>query len=331
MKLARNILLGVAGLVLTGLVYIYVEFVVTRGGTPAIPGDHSVAVLETIELGGVPQWVLIRGHDARKPVLLFLHGGPGMPAMFLAHDFQREMEQDFVMVHWDRRGAGKSFAAAAAGELSVSQTLADTLELTRILKRRFDQERIFLVGHSWGSYLGLLAAREQPSDFHAFIGTGQLAGSQDEVRTSRQAFAIRKEGTAGESDLTEDDLFRLGGELYGETSFWPIIGTGIFAPEYTFSDALNIGPGASSVGQRMQYDLSPRPHEGEVASLEIPVFFLLGRHDFNTPSELAAAYLKRIDSPMKAVLWFEHSAHFPFWEEPVRFHEALRWIDEQVR
>lgn len=319
MKVARNILAVLAVLALA----FYLVFFATRDRTPGIPGEHSIAVLEDIELGGVPQSVLIRGHDARNPVLLFLHGGPGMPAMYLAHDFQRAMERDFVMVHWDRRGAGKSFAYD--GEQRVSQVVADTLELAELLIRRFGKERVYLVGHSWGSYLGMIAARDNPSLFHAFIGTGQIAGSRDEVNAARRAFAGISEG-----DLTEDDLFRLGGELHGETSFWPILKTGLSAPEYDFFDALNVGKGASLVGRRMQYDAGPAPHEVEIATLDVPVFFFLGRYDYNTPSGLAAAYLERLQSPLKAAIWFDESAHFPFWEEPDAFHRALNWARQMV-
>ena len=318
-KVAQNILAGLAVLAFA----FYLVFFATRDRTPGIPGEHSIAALEDIELGGVPQSVLIRGHDTRNPVVLFLHGGPGMPAMYLAHDFQRDMERDFVMVHWDRRGAGKSFAYE--GEQRVSQVVADTLELAGLLIRRFGKERVYLVGHSWGSYAGMLAVRENPSMFHAFIGTGQIAGSHDEVRAARQAFAGITEG-----NLTEDDLFRLGGELHGETSFWPILKTGLFAPEYDFFDALNVGKGASLVDQRMQYDMGPAPHEGAVAALHVPVFFFLGRYDYNTPSSLAAAYLERLDSPLKMTVWFEASAHFPFWEEPDAFHRALMRARQNV-
>ena len=126
MRTLRKLMAGLGIVLLLGLVAFYLVFFATRDRTSDLPGDRSIAVLEEVDLGGVPQSVLIRGHDTRNPVLLFLHGGPGMPAMFLAHDFQRAMERDFVMVHWDRRGAGKSFAYD--GEQRVSQVVADTLE-----------------------------------------------------------------------------------------------------------------------------------------------------------------------------------------------------------
>lgn len=151
--LAATVVLGIGAAVL--------EFTVLRGVTPNIDNSGSISSLEKHEIGGVEQWILVRGHDRSKPVVLFLHGGPGMPVMYLAHAFQRALEHDYVVVHWDRRGAGKSFDALSQMQaLSVSQTLEDTYELTRILRQRFGQQRIYLVGHSWGSYLGLLAAPE---------------------------------------------------------------------------------------------------------------------------------------------------------------------------
>jgi hypothetical protein len=123
LALATALLVASAGVALAW------ELVLSRGRTPAIvdaqgaivPG--SAAVLEPVRLGGVDQWILVRGRDRTKPVLLFLHGGPGMPAMFLAHAWQRALEEDFVVVHWDRRGAGKSFHAGDAGRPSVRRTL----------------------------------------------------------------------------------------------------------------------------------------------------------------------------------------------------------------
>lgn len=311
-----------------------VALTVGRGRTPPIGGERAVASLEQVSLGGAPQWVLIRGRDRRNPVVLFLHGGPGMPAMFLAHAFQREAERDFVMVQWDRRGAGKSFDAAEPRDsLTVRRTLDDLFELTRLLRARFGQGRIFLVGHSWGTYLGLLAIREHPEYFAAYVGMGQMAGDTAAVRTARRAFLTRAAAAAGDSVTlgrlaagsrgTEDDLFTYGAELRGAQSFWPILRTGLLAPEYTLRDALNVKRGAELVAKAMRYDVAPRPLAGEVPAVEVPIYFFLGRYDFNTPSPLASSYLARLRAPRKGITWFERSAHFPFFEEPARFAAEL--------
>lgn len=340
-RLGYTILVVVA-LTVLGVGALVFEFVLTRGRTPAIAGPESVASLEQIRLGGVDQWVLIRGRDRTRPVVLFLHGGPGMPAMFLAHSFQRGWEHDFVVVHWDRSGAGKSFAARRPGsETTVSQTLRDTFELTRELQTRFAQRRIYLVGHSWGSYLGLLAIREHPEFYRAYIGTGQQSGNREEIRALQRAFVshaaresedrkLRERASGADFEISEEDLFRFGGELRAATTFLPLLTTGLRAPEYTLRDVLNVKKGADLLGREMQYDVVPGLWDGEIASFDVPVFFFLGRHDFNTPSQLASEYMDRLQSPLKGVVWFEQSAHFPFFEEPDRFHQEMVRLDRVV-
>jgi pimeloyl-ACP methyl ester carboxylesterase len=137
----------IVGLALAGLgIVSYLWF--TPGRTPTINEPNWIASLERIRIGGVDQYILIRGNDSSLPVLLFLHGGPGMPAMYLAHAFQRELEKDFVVVQWDRRGAGKSYREDISSTLNSEQLVADTVELTNLLRTRFHQNRIYLVGHS---------------------------------------------------------------------------------------------------------------------------------------------------------------------------------------
>lgn len=345
----RRILLSIAALLALALGAGAWEFVLSRGRTPPIVGADgspvpgSVAALEELWIGGAKQWVLVRGRDRTKPVVLFVHGGPGMPAMYLAHAWQRALEDDFVVVHWDRRGTGKSWRAEPApGTLGVRRTLDDLLELTDVLRSRFGQDRIYLLGHSWGSYLGLLAVRERPERFLAFIGTGQMAGSRADVAAARRALLAPKAAADGDAALaerlrrpgaepTEDELFRHGGELHGATSIWPLLAAGLRAPEYDLRDVLELKGAADRVNRAMRNDVLPRPLEGEIPRFDVPVFFLLGRFDMNTPSDLAAAYLDRLEAPRKGVEWLEGSAHFPFFEEPERFRAAMLRVDAAVR
>jgi pimeloyl-ACP methyl ester carboxylesterase len=262
--------------------------------------------------------------------------------MYLAHKFQPELERDFVVVHWDRRGAGKSFDAhLQISALSVRQTLNDTYELTRNLRERFGQQRIYLVGHSWGSYLGLLAVYEHPEYYSAFVGMGQTAGSYEQVRVLRREFLSRMARETGDSDLqtrladanaeiTEDDLFRYGGELFASRSYWPILKAGLCAPEYTLRDIMNVKKGVDLVNREMKYDVAPKMLEGEISRVKVPVFLFLGRHDLNTPSKLAVEYLARLNAPLKGLVWFEHSAHFPFFEEPDIFHKEMVRVNQTV-
>lgn len=321
-----------SGLALLLVVASSAVLLLLRGRTPAIEGSEPIAELREIDLGGDPQWVLLRGADRANPVVLFLHGGPGMPAMYLAHDFQRAWERRFTIVHWDRLGAGKSYGAGLAHDsFTVRRTLDDTHELAMRLREEFRVASVWLVGHSWGSYLGMLAIAERPDLYAGFVGTGQLSADTAAVRRERAAMlrplaeaagdtALLRRLRAGEP-LTESDLFRYGGELFGKKSFWPILWTGMRAPEYTAGNVLDVGRGASRVGELMRG--AAEPLAVRVHRVEVPVYFFLGCHDLNTPPALAVEYLDRLEAPRKGVVWFERSAHFPFWEESDRFLEAL--------
>jgi len=329
---------GIASLLILGFV---LEFIAFRGTTPEIadhegqPPPRSIASLEQIPLGGVDQFILIRGADSTNPVILFLHGGPGMPAMYLAHSFQQDLENDFVVVHWDRRGAGKSYKAGIESDsLTVRQTLNDTYELTTLLLRRFDIDRLMLVAHSWGTYLGLLAAKEHPEYYSAYVGMGQLSADSLRRYVVQRRFLYNMAKAHHDAELLgrlfgaegikEDDLFRYGGEIRAATGYGPILMTGLWAPEYDLFDILNVPKGAAMVSQRMRDDVLERPLEEALGDLSIPIYFFLGRHDYNTPSILAAEYFNNLRAPKKELVWFEYSAHFPFWEEPGKFSAEMR-------
>jgi len=141
--------------------------------TSPIPGEHAIAAIEQVELGGFRQTILLRGHDVRKPLLLYLHGGPGSAHMPLAPFYSAELERHFVVVHRDQRGAGASCEGVDPATLSLDQIVADALELAESLKARFRQPLV-LLGHSWGSLVGALAAQRRPDLISAYVGIGQL-------------------------------------------------------------------------------------------------------------------------------------------------------------
>jgi len=336
-----------AALLLLLLLLAVLWHALTHGRTPpivdadgvSVPG--SVASLERMQLGGVPQSVLLRGRSARNPVLLFLHGGPGMPAMCLAHAWQRPLENEFVVVQWDRRGAGKSyFGDIPARHLTVRRLLDDAYELVNILRGRFAQDRIFLVGHSWGSYLGMLAVRERPDLFRAYVGVGQMTGPGrgDTAAARVQAAFIRREAArrgvpeavreldARGRSVVEKWVFRFGGEVHSATSWWPLLRLGLEAPEYTLGDVFHIPKGLRLYGRAMTYDVPADTLRVNVTSVGVPVYFIAGRWDETTPSELAERYFAALRAPKKGFFWFEQSAHFPFLEEPQHFAEVMRRI-----
>lgn len=316
----------------------------TQASTPHFHTVESIAQLERVRLGGSEQWVLIRGQRGDNPIVLFLHGGPGMPVMYLAHRFQRPLERDFTIVHWDRRGAGKSYDPKLPVEsLSVSQLIADTFELTCLLRQRFRQDKIYLVGHSWGTYLGMWVIQRHPELFHAYIGIGQLttrghdspeiAQIQDRfIRQQAEQRGDRKTLSELASErreaLRETHLFRFGGEIRSATSMWPLLWIGLRAPEYTLAEAARLGQAASFVSRNMRYDMSNERLMDAVRQVQVPIYFFTGRYDYTDPFELTEQYFELIRAPNKELIWFENSAHFPFLEEPDRFAEEMRKIEK---
>ena len=138
-----------------------------------IDAPEGIQSLERVELGGIDQWIKIRGHDRSNPILLFLHGGPGITELPVSHLFDTELEKHFTVVHWDQRASGKTRGEGFdEADLTIPTYLYDTLELVNYLTARFDKEKIYLVGHSWGSMLGTLMVRDHPELFHAYVGMG---------------------------------------------------------------------------------------------------------------------------------------------------------------
>ena len=153
--------------------------------------QDSITSLEKITLGGIKQTILIRGHDTKSPILLFLHGGPGFPEMDIAYKFQRKLEEHFIVVNWDQRGAGKSFSKKIPREsMTIEQFISDAHELIRFLRERFDKEKIYLVGHSWGTTLGLLLTQRYPELFFAYVGIGQVVNALESEQISLVSFVV---------------------------------------------------------------------------------------------------------------------------------------------
>lgn len=197
--------LVIAGL-LTGILITGVLLVGVIAYTPPIKdAPEGMSSLEKVRIGGIEQWIMIRGHSTTNPVLLFLHGGAGTAEMGLVRKYLTPLEQHFIIVEWDQRGAGKSCTSAArASEFTVDRFVEDTLELTEHLRDRFGKERIYLIGHSWGSLLGMKAVQARPEYYKAYIGTGQVSDFPKMEQTGYQ-FALE----AAQTDRNEKAVQQL--------------------------------------------------------------------------------------------------------------------------
>lgn len=306
--------------------------------------------LVSLDLGGVKQWLQIRTHHSDNPILLILHGGPGIPEMPLSYQFETRLEEKFIVVHWDQRGAGKSASLfLPAREYRIDKYLDDTHAVVQWLKQRFHVEKIFLAGHSWGSYLGAVTAARHPEDFYAYIGISQLVHALRGEQISKQ-FVLDAAQNAGNTDdistinalegppykslysvLRERTLLNKygGGILHGEHHAQPIryfakIMYG--APEYSAWDFVMIGFGVLRSVSLLMPSMFDIDTYRDAPSFEMPVYLISGQYDYNVPWELAAEYCAKIKAPYKEFIVFDHSAHAPNFEEPERFAEELTRI-----
>lgn len=265
-----------------------------------------------------------------------------MPMMWMAHRIQRPLEDEFLLVHWDQRGAGKSFADPPPPEtMTDERILSDARELVALLGERYGHDRIILVGHSWGTYIGTLFARRHPELLHAYVGIGQVtggdrAGEVTDAWLRRRAAELERPDALADLEARgeaarEKWLFEFGGELQDETSFMPFIWTGLKSPEYGIGDVAAVAKGSSWSSKNMREIAIDVPLAREVSCLAAPVFLFLGRTDYVTPSQLAAGWLEDLRAPLKRVVWFEESSHFPHYEQPPAFQVALREVWERVR
>jgi pimeloyl-ACP methyl ester carboxylesterase len=309
--------------------------------------SQSIASLEKVNLGEQKQWVLIRGMDITNPVILFLHGGPGTANMSLLRKYTNELEKHFIVVTWDQRGAGKSYKAINPhSSMTIDRFVLDTGELTQLLCDRFNQKKIFLVGHSWGSVIGIFSIQKYPDLYHAYIGIGQIANMQENEQISYDwtlAQATKAEDNRGVKALTEIEpppytgdrqkklmtqrglLGKYGGELYSSSkgAFPLIFSSLICATEYTLIDKVNFFKGIFGSNHLLWQELLTVNLKEQASSFKIPIYFVLGKHDYEVPSVLAEQYFKIIEAPKKELIWFENSAHFADIEEHKKFNDLL--------
>jgi pimeloyl-ACP methyl ester carboxylesterase len=313
----------------------------------AVPG--SIASLEKIPLGGTDQWILMRGQDTTKPVLLFLHGGPGSPEMPFIRAFNPELEEHFVVVNWDQRGSGKSYSEAIPDStFTIRHFVDDTHELANWLRRRFNQDKIYLMGHSWGSALGVLAVQQNPEPFQAYIGIGQVVNMQEGERISYDFVRNTAQQTNNQKALQElerigpppylaDDwldrqlkerewVTAFGGSWYGTDNTLTIARPLLAAREYTLSEKANYLKGALRTLQLMWPEVMQINLLEQAPRLEVPVYIFQGEHDYQTPHALARQYYEQLQAPRKQFFTFPNTAHSPNYEQPQQFIRLL--LDE---
>jgi pimeloyl-ACP methyl ester carboxylesterase len=309
---------------------------------------NGVERLEKVQIGGIEQWVSIRGADRKNPVLIVLHGGPGYVDMPMSWWFGRGWEEFFTVVYWDQRAAGKTYLlsdpATIAPTLTLERMVGDAEELVAWVRKDLGKEKVFLLGHSFGSYAGVEIAQRHPEWLHAYIGVGQLAdGPEGERRGWR--FALDSARQAGNAEavreleslapyaapgkrLTIEDIYaeRKWVEYYGGTMAYRKSNAADsdlskLSPDYTDDEIARIWDGNKFATPILLPEILNR--DLAVKKLECPLILFEGRHDTNINAEVSAEWFAKVKAPEKHFVWFENSAHLPMTEEPGKFLVSL--------
>jgi proline iminopeptidase len=319
----------------------------------AITSQHGINSLEPALIGGIDQWIEVRGENVNNPILLFIHGGPGTAFIPLAGAFQKPWEKYFTVVQWDQRGAGKTYTSNNADALrrtmNVPQMEQDTLEVANYLRTRFHRDKIFVLGHSWGSVLGLWLAHEHPEIIYAYVGVGQVVNFEQNEELAYQECLQQARDRHNQQALKELESIAPYPSSHADlnkmlvSSNWkehllgpPPTATGftnvrrllldvVSAPQYSLADDYSFVHGQSSLfsikilfPELMKIDLDKLG-----TSFHTPVFFFEGRNDPYARPSLIWEYFQTLHAPNSGFVWFENSGHFPFYEEQQKFTDEL--------
>ncbi len=333
----RSQIIVVVSLILVVSIMVIISQMVAY--TPPILGEdgevleNSIASLEKINIDGSDQWVTIRGENKNNPVLLFLAGGSGGTQLAATRSQLRRLEKHFVVVNWDQPGSGKSYHGVDIDTLTPECYISDGHKLTTYLMERFNKEKIYIMGESWGSALGTWLVKQYPELYHGFIGTGQMVAFEEtELACYEKALEIAKD--RGDTDKVNELKSQGAPPYYGDDVTWKsstylmylhnamaknsvIAPTDhntikdVIGPEYGLYDKVNYFRGIVKTFNQVYQQLYEIDLRKQATELEVPVYFFIGRHDINAPPRLAEEYYNMIDAPKKELVWFEHSGHGP--------------------
>jgi pimeloyl-ACP methyl ester carboxylesterase len=310
------------------------------------PLRGSISEKIYVNINGVRQGMFIKGKDLNNPVLLYLHGG--MPDYFLTQDYPTGLDEYFTTVWWEQRGSGLSYSPDIPPEtVNPDQLVSDTLSVTNYLRSRFGKDKIYLMGHSGGTFIGIQVAARAPELYHAYIGVAQMS---NQLQSEKLAYAYMLEQCkdAGNAKMVrtlegapvtdaiplpasylavrDSAMHGLGiGTMHDMKS----VGTGLLLRsfenrEYTMGEKVGMWRGKIFSGSRLWNTQLSTDLTKKVTRLKIPVYFFHGVYDYTVSYPLAKSYYEQLDAPVKGFYTFTESAHSPLFEEPQRMREIMQ-------
>ncbi|MEH6946541.1 alpha/beta hydrolase [Bacillus sp. JJ634] len=309
--------------------------------TPRIEGEQSISTMEQIKINGTEHEIMIRGVDSNNPILIFVHGGPACSEIPFVRKYQEDLENQFTIVHYDQRGSGKSYHFFEDySNLNTDLLVEDLLALTDYITERLNQEKVLLIGHSFGTYIGMKAVAKAPEKYYAYIGIGQvadviqseldsleftmeqakLAGNWDDVERLMQLQPLIEQG----EEWTPRNLVRkYGGAARRINDNTDYLKGFLFNSEYNGLDIVRYLRGINVTQEALLNEGSKHNISEIVDQVDLRVYFIMGKFDYMTSVNAAKNYYDSMKAPMKEFIVFEESAHYPQFEEKEKFAEWL--------
>ncbi|MFX0151477.1 MAG: alpha/beta fold hydrolase [Candidatus Hodarchaeota archaeon] len=343
------LILSIIGILLALFLGLLLYRVFLRYSTE-IDSPNGISSLEEIRLGGVKQWIFIRGIDQNNPVLVILHGGPGapIPGISSARKLDKELIKYFTVVHWDQRGTGKSYNREIPVEsLNLDRFVEDLSELIEFLRLRFSTQKVFIVAHSGGTLIGLRTACKYPEKIHAYVGIAQQLNIYEQERVSYD-FILKEAIKTGDVSKQEAikaiglppydsykkinekakyiDSYR--GFVYNQPLkvMGTLVTNFLTSPEYSLKEGINTlrNKGYSFTQNAMWEEIKNIKLNKEIQSIKVPIYFFEGKYDMTVPTVLVEEFFDQLVAEKgKKLIIFENSAHFPMLEEKKRYEELL--------
>ena len=315
----------------------------------------AIDLLETVEIGGIKQSLYIRGEDINKPVILFLHGGPGLPVIPFLHKFQYLWEKTYTIVQWDQRNAGKTFYLndpdVVLKSMSFERALEDAHEITQYLKQKLKKEQIIILGWSWGSVLGSALVQAYPHDYIAYISVGQCVNFRENERVGYKALLDKVNAKGNSKDISIVQSFApYPPETYdnnynqqilkireyqakyglGVTPVWKKVLPLLTSPYYKLKEkGYFLQDFLRYHGPIIRFLLENYDARNFGTTYTIPVFYIMGEQDFQTPYPLAKDFFEEISAPKKKFFSIPNAGHDPMQDNPQKFNQVL--LDEIYR
>jgi pimeloyl-ACP methyl ester carboxylesterase len=309
----------------------------------AIHGANAIDEGRYVTLGGIEQWITIRGEDRANPVLLFLHGGPGDATNPWGFAAFRRWVKAFTVVQWDQRGSARTLAKSGrsvAPTITIDRMAQDGIELAELVRKSLQKDKILIVGHSWGSILGVYMAKARPDLFTAYVGTAQVGNSSRNYAVAYDAL-IRKATQVGDRQAIAE-LQEVGpppyanGRGYGVQRKWAnffegadlfigsMLGLAMHAPGYTAQDINDWFEGQVLSAERLVPQTSALDPKALLGDFALPVYVIQGAEDFTTPTSLAREFVATIHAPRKSFSTIPGAGHFAVFTKSGEFLAELQ-------